>query len=41
MRIREHITPKGDGNSQANYEYHILMIIREHITPKGDGNQPL
>ena len=39
MRIREQITPKGDGNFIYS-KYIILFIfqIREQITPKGDGN---
>ena len=36
--IREHITPKGDGNSGLIVPFVITKPIREHITPKGDGN---
>ena len=35
--IREHITPKGDGNWNAS-KIKKFKNIREHITPKGDGN---
>ena len=38
-RIRENITPRGDGNSKRGVESVILKSqIRENITPRGDGN---
>ena len=38
IKIREHITPKGDGNSINFTGSFSCVKIREHITPKGDGN---
>ena len=39
IKIRENITPRGDGN----YNYFLSVFIanvriRENITPRGDGN---
>ena len=38
-KIRENITPRGDGNI-VGYIYDTIHtdIIRENITPRGDGN---
>ena len=39
MRIREQITPKGDGNLLPFlFDQLLNLFIREQITPKGDGN---
>ena len=39
FKIRENITPRGDGNIQLlSYYYFKYMLIRENITPRGDGN---
>ena len=39
QKIREQITPKGDGNIQPTPStLRISLSIREQITPKGDGN---
>ena len=37
-KIREQITPKGDGNIIIFYRITLQVNIREQITPKGDGN---
>ena len=40
VKIRENITPRGDGNYlNSSYPFNIFRnIIRENITPRGDGN---
>ena len=39
-KIRENITPRGDGNSTPlkSVLVVVLSLIRENITPRGDGN---
>ena len=38
-KIRENITPRGDGNySYKFYQIQLCLLIRENITPRGDGN---
>ena len=38
-KIRENITPRGDGNfSRSLTPIIICSYIRENITPRGDGN---
>ena len=41
FNIREHITPKGDGNVFQELFKLSFIKIREHITPKGDGNDKI
>ena len=42
MRIRENITPIGDGNFFVTLAIKTLLIlIRENITPIGDGNNSI
>ena len=39
FKIRENITPRGDGNAtQIRNEAINNIKIRENITPRGDGN---
>ena len=39
QKIREQITPKGDGNELSPESIEVGNLrIREQITPKGDGN---
>ena len=38
LKIRENITPRGDGNFYIDNGGNISSCIRENITPRGDGN---
>ena len=39
LRIRENITPRGDGNeNEIACNHSEINQIRENITPRGDGN---
>ena len=38
IRIRENITPRGDGNFKLSARVRSIFFIRENITPRGDGN---
>ena len=41
IKIRENITPRGDGNLGTFKEFFgtkVEVLIRENITPRGDGN---
>ena len=39
-RVKEEITPRGDGNDCKTQDSVLWFVVKEEITPRGDGNCP-
>ena len=37
-RVKEEITPRGDGNNAHDFCLCPVFFVKEEITPRGDGN---